>query len=795
MAKRPTLLEAGSLRLADGTSPPETPIAFITAWIRKRMPEFGWRGAEMAARVAIVKAETGSGKSTVLPVGVFRLLRSGDTAERQRFHGAGVVCTQPRVLTAMALAADVDRAHSPWNPDMVLGETVGFQTGPISNRPPAGLIFATAGVLAAQLRAMEDADLMDRYRVIIVDEAHERSLDSDMLLMSLRNFYARNVGNERLPFLLLASATIEPARYAAYFGVGPDNVFEVVGRSYPIATHWPATGCNDYPSAAAETALRIHAAGADDAPGRGDILIFVPGIQETTAVVAALTRLNPEAAPMLILSINREVINSHGADYGLLFAPLDRLPDVNGARPTRRCIVSTVVAETGLTIDTLRYVIDCGWNRAREVYQPWGVEGLTTRPAARSRVAQRRGRVGRLFPGDFYPLYTENVYNALDAQQLPEMVLAGPAAVFLALVREQQRQKRAMGNGAALEDTTFRYADLGLLDPPPPEAFIDANSTATQLGFVSLRAGGLTKIGEVAAAFQRVSMEGIRTLMAGAVFGAAAPDLITCVAMFGVPVETLYADPRAAMPGAEALRVAFPLLVTKRGGSVVGVLPPSELESAYLRIKLAVADEFAEAVCLFDAFAARLDQSRGDVDAVAAWCASAGLSYDALIELARRRDEVAGEMVAAGLDPLRAADARLSAAPAPEPVAIVGPARDTAGRADFRRALCRLKRCLYDGLRTRLLRWTGSQYETPRGVAVATPSLYTDAMENRVRSLRMLDELPRPAWILTDSVQLRPVRGKERSMLYAVSAGNISVLDGFVAPDPDFAAPRIVPPT
>lgn len=769
--KLPTLLVAGSLH-CNGAAAEGTPIEYITAWIRRRMPEFGWRDADgpptLESRVAIVKAETGSGKSTVLPVGAFRLLRSADTATRQRYHGAGVICTQPRVLTAIALATDVDRAHSPWNPDMVLGETVGYQTGPVSNKPPAGLIFATAGVLAAQLRVMEDAELMSRYRVIIVDEAHERSLDGDMLLMTLRNFYRRNAGDARLPFLLLASATIEPARYAAYFGVGPANVFEVVGRSYPIVTHWPATGCNNYPAEAAETALRIHTAGVDDPPGRGDILIFVPGAAEATSVVLALTRLNPEPAPMLILNINREVINSRGEDYGLLFAPVASLPLVNGVAPTRRVVVATVVAETGLTVDTLRYVIDCGWNRAQETYQPWGVTGLTTRPAAQSRIAQRRGRVGRLFPGDFYPLYTESVYNALDAQQLPEIVLAGPTDVYLAIVHEYERNASRPQQGDVL---------AGLLDAPPAEALIAANRVAVQLGFMDR--GMLTPLGRIAAAFSRVPMEGVRMLMAGLVYGAAASDLLTCVAMLGVPYVSLLtrAEARADMPAAAALKLALPIAVTVRGGDATGVLPPSELESAYLRIKLAVADEFAEVVCLFDAFVSRLAHG-GDIEG---WCESLGLDYTALIELARRRDSAAEEMVAAGLDPLRAAPARLAVAP------------------DFRAALCRFKQCLYDGLRGRMLRraGAGARYETAQGVAVETPSLFTDAMENRVRALRLADELPRPEWLLTDRVQLKGVSappGKPRPLLWSVTANLISVLDGFVDPDLDFAAPRTPAP-
>ena len=832
MAKLPTLLVPGSLRLTGETPPAgQAPIDFITSWLRKRMPEYGGRDASLANRVLIVRAETGSGKSTVLPVEVFRILRNKNTPVELRYRGPSVICTQPRVLTAIALATDVAVGRSSWNFDMRLGETVGFQTGPVSNKPLAGLVYATAGVLAVQLRNQGDADIMGRYRFILIDEAHERALDSDMTLMLLRNFYQRNAGNKQLPFLLLTSATFATRRYAEYFGVGPENIVEVIGRAYPIETHWPAQGTNNYPAEAAAVALRIHEEHPDDRPEQADILIFMPGALESTAVAKALARpgaapgndasANPaQRRPFLVLTINREVIVSQAGDYPLVFEKPERLPLVGGERPARRIIISTVVAETGLTIDTLRYVIDCGWSRTKEVYQPWGAEGIVTRPAPQSRVEQRKGRAGRLFPGDFYPLYTKNVHGALEAQQLPEIISVGVAEIYLAIVREQQRQK--LRTGAPPE---FRVEDMTLLDPPPPEALLAAGATAVALGFVSARAPlpcswppaelkeavlaapgvgplalargyGLTALGHIAALFARTPMEGVRILLAGYMWGVAASDLITAVAMFGTPLPDLLvgrgrekkgATPGALPPGAAALRAALPpFLILRTGGGVTGVLPPSESEAFYFRARLLLADDFAEAILLFDAFALRIDASQGDVAAVTDWCTSVGLSFEAMLGVAIKREAIIEEMIVAGLNPYHAADRRLA----------------TLSIDEFTEGVCDLKQCLYAGLSTRLLRWDpghpeGPAYISPQGLRVRTPGLFTDAMASRLKALHVTQgpaEALRPRWIITDQIRLMPAPPRSgdtgQPLLYVADTNLVSVLDGYIDPDPNFGSVR-----
>ena len=829
----PTLLVPGRLRLDQPVASTMTPLAYIQGWLRQRMPEFGGHGATMADRVLIVRAETGSGKSTVLPVGILRILRSETTPARVHIRGPGVICTQPRVLTAVSLARDVSAGtHNKRYPDMVLGETVGYQTGPVSE-VSAELLYATAGVLAAQLRSMEDSELLERYRFIIVDEVHERSIDTDLMLMLLRDFYLRNVGNPKLPFLILTSATIEPMRYATYFGVGAANVVEVVGRGYPIENHWPALGTNNYPQAAAEIALKIHNEHLDDPPHRADILIFMPGAPEAMAVAETLKKeaetlkkdaevLNEKSsAGFLILMLNREIVNSQSGDYILAFAPPGSLPKVNGRAPIRRIIISTSVAETGITIDTLKYVIDSGWSRTRELYPPWGATGIITRPAPRSRIAQRRGRVGRLFAGEFYPLYTESVYNSLDPMQLPDVVTGAAADAFLAIVAAQLRQKRV--TKSVVE---FRVEDIGLLDPPPAEALLCAIRTSIILGFLrtprpiceniddkkltssSDQMYTLTKMGEIAATFKRTSMEGVRILCGSYIWGASMSDLMTVVAMLGTPMTDLFIKLGSVAASGSGGKSAsgfdstsspdLPFSVPKlpyNATALIASLPSylrqhvgAEDVTDYYRARLLLADDFAEAVLIFDAFIARLNTD--DLSKVAEWCIKCNLSFNQLIELSKRRELVADEIAAAGMDPFFESGARLS----------------TVSIEDFTATLRRLKRCIFDGLRQNLLRFDeknviGPGYVTATGglgasanLRVRCPPLFTDAMADRLTDMRVAGSPLRPQWIVTDHLRLIPALKKPEEMsaplLYTVDANLVCVLDGYVDPDPDIGLPR-----
>jgi hypothetical protein len=752
----PTLLVPGNL----SGHPAAVPVEVITDWLKERMPQYGGETpAALADRVIIVKSKTGSGKSTVLPAHVFRLLRNPRTPDAQAYNGPTVLCTQPRVLTAVNLARDM--ASSPHYADLRLPDkskglrgTVGHQTGPITHMPPKGLVYATAGTLRSKLRtavaAGDYSAITAEYGFIIVDEAHERSLDIDAVLMLIKQLLKHGVETggaaaRNLPFVILASATIDVNVYAKFFELPPANVFQITGRQFPIETRWPATGCNNYIGAAADPAAAIHTENPEDPEDQRDVLVFMPGARETRKAVKMIEKQRDAGAldgggPVLVLVINREVVNLQGLDYTLVGAPASSLWSVvkasgaytaeaivemekAGTSP-RRIIVATVVAETGLTISTLRYVIDTGWNRTSECFQPYDANGLITRPAAQTRILQRKGRCGRLFPGVFYPMYTKSTFDGIPENQMPDIVTEGMTPIVLDVVLGQQAYKAAAKDGRNVE---FRAEDLDMVSTPPADAFSSAVDAMTACGFFSAAAPlsdgtagyGLTRLGILAAKFSRVGLAERRLLLAGPLWTCSVSDLATVCAVVGACGERgLKSLLSRAANYAVISKAATPCSLL--GPALLLGAPGAGKETAG-EVRDLLCDDLLEGLLLFEAYRAAVESevAGGDVlGAAAVWCEEHSLNPRSMLALAAAREGVLEEMVAAGLNPFWGESRRLRLAP-PE---------------EFASRVRALKRCAYDAYRANELAWDAGEaaYVSRYGLEAAVD---TSALESAVQLL------------------------------------------------------------
>ncbi|KAB1995173.1 hypothetical protein ES319_D13G143800v1 [Gossypium barbadense] len=400
-------------------------------------------------QVVVVVGETGSGKTTQLTQ---YLHEDGYTIN-------GVVgCTQPRRVAAMSVAKRVSEEM-----ETELGDKVGYAIRFEDVTGPNTIIkYMTDGVLLRE--TLKDADL-DKYRVIVMDEAHERSLNTDVLFGILKKVVA-----QRRDFkLIVTSATLNAQKFSNFFGSVP--IFHIPGRTFPVNILYSKTPCEDYVEAAVKQAMTIHITSSP-----GDILIFMTGQDEIEAACYALA----ERIEQLISSTRKGVPK-------LLILPIySQLPADLQAKifqkaedGARKCIVATNIAETSLTVDGIFYVIDTGFGKMK-VYNPkMGMDALQVFPVSRAAADQRAGRAGRTGPGTCYRLYTESAY-------LNEML---PAPV-------PEIQRTNLGNVVLLLKSLKieNLLDFDFMDPPPQENILNSMYQLWVLGALN-NVGGLTDIG------------------------------------------------------------------------------------------------------------------------------------------------------------------------------------------------------------------------------------------------------------------------------------------------------------
>ncbi len=370
-------------------------------------------------RIFLVKGMTGSGKSSILPEAVYHELLDDDRS---------VICTQPRILTAVNLAKDIHDAK--FFPDMSFENNLGYVTGTFTGGSKYGLIFATIGILLADL-LKSSTGFINKYSCIIIDEAHERSLDLDLTIFLLKKYLKNNITHET-PFIIFASATIDEKKFMEYFDLSKNNLFEVIGRTFPIKQIFLEKDSDNYINSICDTVNEIVTKNKIEDPEnmKNDILVFLPGNEEMLALMEMLEKynevlVNSNRNPILLIKINRTEITSNSDNYKMLnlkklvpFKIHDKL-----YTPDRRLIIAGSVAETGLTIDSLLYVIECGWNKCMELYYNQ-IKVLASKPNTMSRILQRNGRAGRKMPGIVYSMYTEETFNKFKKQQFSEVVLS-----------------------------------------------------------------------------------------------------------------------------------------------------------------------------------------------------------------------------------------------------------------------------------------------------------------------------------------------------------------------------------
>nr|WP_216628419.1 ATP-dependent RNA helicase HrpA [Pseudoalteromonas caenipelagi] len=351
-------------------------------------------------QVVIVAGETGSGKTTQLPKICLELGRGVD---------GYIGHTQPRRLAARSVA---NRIAEELNSE--LGQQVGFKirfSDQVSDNTYVKLM--TDGILLAEI---QQDRYLNQYDTIIIDEAHERSLNIDFILGYLKNLLPKRPDLK----VIITSATIDPERFSKHFNNAP--IIEVSGRTYPVEVRYRPvldTASNDSEAQSDQLQGIFDAVDELCAEGPGDILIFMNGEREIRDTAEALEKRNLKGVEVLPLYARLS-----NAEQNRIFAPHSQ----------RRIVLSTNVAETSLTVPGIRYVIDPGTARISRYSYRTKVQRLPIEPVSQASANQRKGRCGRVEAGICIRLYSEDDFLSRPEFTDPEILRTNLASVILQML-------------------------------------------------------------------------------------------------------------------------------------------------------------------------------------------------------------------------------------------------------------------------------------------------------------------------------------------------------------------------
>ncbi|EPX74738.1 ATP-dependent RNA helicase Prp22 [Schizosaccharomyces octosporus yFS286] len=475
---------------------------------RENLPVFKLRKAFLEAvfknQVLVLLGETGSGKTTQITQ---YLAEEGYTDNRKI-----VGCTQPRRVAAMSVAKRVAEEVG-----CRVGEEVGYTIRFEDKTSRMTQIkYMTDGML--QRECLVDP-LLRKYSVIILDEAHERTVSTDVLFGLLKHTVTKRPDLK----LIVTSATLDAERFSSYFHKCP--IFTIPGRSYPVEILYAKQPESDYLDAALLTIMQIHLT-----EGPGDILVFLTGQEEidtSCEILHERTKMLGDTVPELVILPVYSALPSEVQSR--IFEP---------APPGgRKVVIATNIAETSLTIDGIYYVVDPGFVKQSCFDPKLGMDSLVVTPISQAQARQRSGRAGRTGPGKCYRLYTENAFqNEMLPSPIPEIQRQNLSYTILML--------KAMGINDLL--------NFDFMDPPPAQTMIAALQNLYALSALDDE-GLLTTLGRKMADFP-MEPQLSKVLITSVELGCS-EEILTIIAMLSAP--NIWSRPREKQQEADKHRAQF----------------------------------------------------------------------------------------------------------------------------------------------------------------------------------------------------------------------------------------------
>ncbi|KAM6498648.1 P-loop containing nucleoside triphosphate hydrolase protein [Amanita muscaria] len=474
---------------------------------RKSLPIYKLRNPLLQAigdhQVLIVVGDTGSGKTTQMT----QYLAESGYADKGK-----IACTQPRRVAAMSVAKRVAEEVG-CRLGQEVGYTIRFED---CTSPETRIKYMTDGML--QRECLIDP-LCSHYSVIMLDEAHERTIATDVLFGLLKKAVKRRPDLK----LIVTSATLDAEKFSKYFYGCP--IFTIPGRTYPVETLYTKDPESDYMDASLITVMQIH---LSEPPG--DVLLFLTGQEEIDTACEILFErmkaLGPKVPELIVLPI-----------YSALPSEVQSRvfePTPPGAR---KVVIATNVAETSLTIPGIYYVIDPGFSKQNAYDARLGMDSLVVMPISQAQARQRAGRAGRTGPGKCYRLYTEAAFrNEMLPNSIPDIQRTNLSYTIL--------QLKAMGINDLLS--------FDFMDPPPAPTMLTALENLYALSALDDE-GLLTRLGRKMADFPMEPP--LAKMLIASVDMGCSEEILSIVAMLSV--QTVFYRPKEKQGQADSKKAKF----------------------------------------------------------------------------------------------------------------------------------------------------------------------------------------------------------------------------------------------
>jgi hypothetical protein len=672
-------------------------------------------------RVLVLKSSTGSGKSTVLPQYIYTSFK--DNLQKN------ILITQPRVLNCIDIPSIIIQNTNELVLGKNIGySTQKFKLIPKEK----GVIFYTTEVVSQQILSAETPeDFMKKVAVILVDEVHIRDLGVDRLLFLMKKLLITHYDNPNCPFLILMSATFDEKVFMEYFDVPKTNYLIVEGFAYEKKSFYPSYDIIDYKQYAVKKALQIHIDNLADVHGKEvsiyrDILIFVSTssigekmmlyflemnctilnqdwsnilkwkedvldkeldslLLKNNNVEGGSKSKNDERFYILPILLTKKTFEAGGLEYQNMFSSIEtiNLPiwtiekgkklDINEkpnkfVKPSRRIIICTNIAETGVTIESAKYCIDSGFVFSTEFIPDFGTNIMLQKGCTQGMVIQRKGRVGRKSPGQWFPCFTENTFNLMEKDQFADIILSDPTDNLLSIIvnetntkiveelrkpiisnKEKREEYNIFQKNYITDSRWWQLESKNLLNIGAMDFLEMPSSVSIQYSIEKLHALGMiddnyniTLFGYLGNLIRFISVESKRLLFSGFVSGASIMDLIIICAFIQTGKRNIF-DKTFKMPNVlnkSNFDFIYRILI---GDELIGVILLWNEYNDWIEKKITK---------LFKSTAGNFKNKVGLIgpESIKKWCEEYGILYDGWINMISNRDILIENLINIGIN-------------------------------------------------------------------------------------------------------------------------------------------------